>query len=227
MKIKFYAHASFLLEGDDLRIVTDPYQPGEASGFDPIEEPADLVIMSSTTDHFHSDPSHVQGDPKVLDALQVPSDGVEVEGLSVQAFPTRERLQWRVLRHGYLPRKNAMYAFTLDGLRVLHTGDVGRPFKRKVLRELRGRVDVMMALAGAVHNIEHEDMMRAIDQIGPRVVVPMHYYSEKGVLQVRRVEEFAANFPDERVVWVDGPEVELTPETLPEETHLYVLRQSR
>ena len=48
MKIKFYAHASFRLEGEGLALVTDPYTPGPAvSNFDPINEAADVVIMSS------------------------------------------------------------------------------------------------------------------------------------------------------------------------------------
>ncbi len=62
MKITFYAHASFRLEADGIAIVTDPFSP-EKSGFDPINEPADIVLMSSDTDDFHSDPSHVRGDP--------------------------------------------------------------------------------------------------------------------------------------------------------------------
>ena len=64
MKIRFYAHASFRLEADGLAVITDPYTPGpHNSGFDPIDELADIVIMSSATDPFHSDPSHVRGDP--------------------------------------------------------------------------------------------------------------------------------------------------------------------
>ena len=51
MKIRFYAHASFRLEADGLAVITDPYTPGpQNSGFDPIDEPADVVIMSSATD---------------------------------------------------------------------------------------------------------------------------------------------------------------------------------
>lgn len=47
MRITFYAHASFRFEADGLAVVTDPYTPGPkpGSGFDPIDEPADLVIM--------------------------------------------------------------------------------------------------------------------------------------------------------------------------------------
>jgi hypothetical protein len=62
MKITFYAHASFRLETPEVSIVTDPYTPG-VSGFEPIDEPADIVIMSSATDRFHSDASHIRGDP--------------------------------------------------------------------------------------------------------------------------------------------------------------------
>jgi L-ascorbate metabolism protein UlaG (beta-lactamase superfamily) len=53
VKIRFYAHASFRLEADGLAVITDPYTPGpHNSGFDPIDEPADVVIMSSATDPF-------------------------------------------------------------------------------------------------------------------------------------------------------------------------------
>ena len=31
MKIKFYAHASFRLEGDGLAVITDPYTKDQAS----------------------------------------------------------------------------------------------------------------------------------------------------------------------------------------------------
>src|SRR3989337_1178566 len=58
MKIKWYGHACFRIEGDDIVIVTDPYTP-EVAGLDPMDEPADVVVMSSATDRFHSDASMV------------------------------------------------------------------------------------------------------------------------------------------------------------------------
>ncbi|MDP9121180.1 MAG: MBL fold metallo-hydrolase, partial [Acidobacteriota bacterium] len=119
------------------------------------------------------------------------------------------------------------YSFDLDGVRVLHTGDIGRPFLPEHLEALRGKVDVMLAIAGAVHNIAHDAMLRAIEQIGPRIVIPMHYHNPKGILQIKPVSEFARHFPADRVVRVGGAEVVLTPETLPAERHLYILEESR
>jgi L-ascorbate metabolism protein UlaG (beta-lactamase superfamily) len=226
MKIKFYAHACFRLQGDGRTIITDPYEP-KVSWFDPIDEPADLVVMSSNTDRFHCDPSHVQGGPKVINALEVPAEGTQVDGLSVRAFPSRERYQWQYMIRGLLPRRNAMYSFTLGGVRVLHTGDIGRAFTRRQLAALSGQVDVMLALSGAVHNIEHDDLMKGIAAIRPKVVIPMHYYSPKGRLQILPVDAIAGRFGADRVVRIGGPEVEITPETLPAETRLYILEQSR
>lgn len=226
MKIKFYAHSCFRIEGEGRVIVTDPYEPA-VSWFDPINEPADLVLMSSNTDRFHCDPSHVQGNPTVINALEIPGNGIQVDGLAVRAFPSRERYQMRLLLRLIRPRKNAMYAFTLDGIRVLHTGDIGRAFTREQIDALRGQVDVMFALAGAVHNIEHDDLMKAIEAIQPKVVIPMHYFSPKGRLKILPVERIASRFPADRVIWTKAPEIELTAANLPKETRLYILEQSR
>src|SRR3712207_1483368 len=144
VKIKFYAHASFRLEADGLAIITDPYTPGpQNSGFDPIDEPADVVIMSSATDDFHSDPSHVRGDPTVVNALELPPEGADVQGLPIRPFPAMESMTFDFGRD---PDANALYLFTLGGLRVLHMGDIGNPLPQAHLDALRGNVDVLFAL---------------------------------------------------------------------------------
>jgi L-ascorbate metabolism protein UlaG (beta-lactamase superfamily) len=226
LKIKFYAHACFRLEGKDRTIVTDPYEP-KVSKYDPIDEPADLVIMSSDKDRFHNDPSHVRGNPTTVNALTIPEGGGTYAGVTVRAFPCRERVKLKLLIFGFLPRKNAMYAFNLDGLRILHTGDIGIPFRKSYLDELRDKVDVMFALSGGVHNIDPGRLMEDIREIRPKVVIPMHFYSPKGVLKILPVEDFMARFPKDRVVRAGVSEMEITPESLPAETTLHVLEQSR
>lgn len=230
MKITFYAHASFRFEADGLAIVTDPYTPGPkpGSGFGPIDEAADLVIMSSSTDSFHSDPSHVRGDPVVVDALDVGPEGVTVKGVEIRAFPAMESLTYDFQgQHGRDPDANALYLFRLGGLRVLHLGDTGNPVAPEHLEALRGNVDILLALAGAHATIALDDLDAAIAAIGPRVVIPMHYYSPRGWLQIEPVETFLARHPAEAVTRVGGSTLELTPETLPEQLHIYVFEQSR
>ncbi len=230
MKITFYAHASFRLEGENtegetVAVVTDPYTPGpEVSNFDPIAEPADVVIMSSATDRFHSDPSHVLGNPVVVNALEVPAEGVTVRGVPIRAFPTMESLTWDFGRD---PDANAMYLFTLGGVRCLHIGDIGNPLDPAHLDALAGQVDVMFALTGGHATIALDDLDAAIAAIRPRVVIPMHYFAPKGRLKILPVTEFTARYPAQAVTWVGDTSLELTPATLPASLHIYVLDQSR
>lgn len=226
VRITFYAHASFRLEADGLSVVTDPYTPGpEGSNFDPIDEPADLVIMSSATDSFHSDPSHVRGDPTIVNALELPPEGKDVLGLRIRPFPAMESMTFDFGRD---PDANALYLFTLGGLRVLHMGDIGNPVPEEHLEKLRGNVDVLFALAGAHATISLDDLDNAIAAIGPRVIIPMHYFSPRGRLEIEPVDTFLERFPESSVTRVGGPELELTPESLPADApHVYVLEQSR
>ena len=230
MKITFYAHASFRLEADGLVVVTDPYTPGpQNSGFDPIEEPADVVIMSSATDSFHSDPSHVRGQPIVVNALDLPPEGTEVRGLKIRSFPAYESKTFDYQSEfGRDPDANALYHFTLGGLRLLHMGDIGNPIAGEHLAALKGKVDILLALTGEHATIALDDLDDAIRTIEPRVVIPMHYYSPRGVLKIEPVDRFLDRLPPESITRVGGSQLELTPDSLPKDApHIYVLEQSR
>lgn len=230
MKIRFYAHACFRLEADGLVVVTDPYTPGpDNSGFDPIDEAADIVLMSSATDDFHSDPSHVAGDPIVVNTLELPPEGRDVGGLTVRSFPAYESRTFDYRNEfGRDPDANALYHFELGGIRVLHMGDIGNPVAGDQLQILAGKVDLLLALTGEHATIALDDLDRAIEAIRPRAIIPMHYHSPRGVLKIEPVERFLDRLPPERVVRVGSAELELTPDMLDAEApRVYVLDQSR
>ena len=218
MKIKWYGHACFRIEGDGVSVVTDPYTP-EAAGLAPVDEPADVVVMSSATDRFHSCSAMVPGDPKVLNALEISGRGpVEAHGVVFEALPTMESVE-----HKSSPDANAIYRFELEGVSVLHLGDLGNPLTDEQLERLRGRVDVLLALTGGPPTIELDDLDRAIAEIGPRVVIPMHYQIPKLRLDILPVEAFTSRYPEEAVRRVGDPAVELRPGALPEALEIYVL----
>ncbi len=224
MKLTFYAHASFRLETSEVSVVTDPYTPG-VSGFAPIDEPADLVIMSSATDRFHSDPSHVRGRPTVVNALlDVPPDGMTERGVPIRAFPTSESLTFDFGRD---PDANAMYLITVGGVRVLHMGDVGNAIAPAVLETLSGQVDVLLALTGAHATIALEDLDRAIAAIAPRIVIPMHYWHPRGVLRIEPVDRFLRRYPKAMINRHDGTSLTVDPGQLPEAPQIIVLNQAR
>jgi L-ascorbate metabolism protein UlaG (beta-lactamase superfamily) len=229
MKITFYAHASFRLEGDGLSVVTDPFTPA-ISGFDPINEPADIVIMSSATDDFHCDASHVTGNPVVVNALEVPEAGMEVKGMMIRSFPAMESLTFDFQKYFERdPDANALYHFEIGGVRVLHMGDIGNPVAPEHLEVLAGKVDLLLALTGEHATIALDDLDTAINVIMPKAVIPMHYYSAKGVLDIEPVETFLNRIPAERVTRVGDVSLDLDLSGLAHSNtpHVFVLEQSR
>ena len=81
------------------------------AGLDFVDEPADVVVMSSATDRFRSCARMVPGDPEVLNALEIARGGpIEVGGVAFEALPTMESLE-----HKENPEENAVYRFELGG----------------------------------------------------------------------------------------------------------------
>ncbi len=219
MKIKFYAHACFRLEHNGLSIITDPYTPSVAR-FEPVGETCTMVVMSSATDRFHSDATQVPGQPQVVDAMMIGPHGTMVHGVRIQCIPNRENKP----EHS---ADNAMYYLTVGGVRVLHMGDAGWPPDSEYVNWLADRVDVLFALAGGLPTIPLPDLHDFIAAICPRLVIPMHYYHPRGVLNILPVTDFTAHYPTDMVTWHGQSTYEVTPETLPPKTQIVVLEQSR
>lgn len=81
MRIKWLGHASFLVTAEDgTRIITDPYGDFGGLSYDPIQETADVVLMS----HQHGDHAGaVNGNPQVVTKTGVTTaKGIEFKGIA-------------------------------------------------------------------------------------------------------------------------------------------------
>jgi L-ascorbate metabolism protein UlaG (beta-lactamase superfamily) len=218
MRITWFAHACFKVEGGGLTVITDPYTPAEA-GLEPITDRADVVLMSSALDSAHSNWAMIDGNPRVINALDaVPSPITLAPDVDVSAIATME---------GYgrpdQPKANAMYRLTLDGVSICHMGDVGNRLTSDQLASLVGHVDVLLALTGAHLTIQFPDLIEAIDAIGPKMIIPMHYKTPKILFDLATLDEFLACCPKEPVVRVGNSSVEITPADLPDRRSIVVL----
>ena len=216
MNITWLAHAAFLIEGDGLRIITDPYTP-ERMGFADITTPADIVIRSSDDDLAHCNAAMIRGHPIVITATQVEPAGLVARGVLFTAIPAQESLI-----HKMEPGDNALYRFTLDGLRVAHFGDVGNRLTAAQLAALAG-AQVLLVPAGGPPTIELDDLLDAIAVIQPRVVIPMHYQLPHASFKMLAVTDLASRWPADQVVWHASSTLTLTAATLPSQPRLIIL----
>ena len=78
MRITWYGHAAFLIETQGLRIILDPYRSPDSGGYEPIAEPADLVVVSHENDRYHSHLGQIVPPFETIRALELPPDGEPV-----------------------------------------------------------------------------------------------------------------------------------------------------
>lgn len=218
MNIKWLAHASFLIEGDGLRIITDPYKPNETMNLPPVTEPADIVMRSSDDDDGHCFVDSIPAGFELVTATDIVETGATVKGVQVEAIWSQESLIYKDV-----VRDNAMYRFTLEGINITHMGDTGNPLTEAQMDALVG-TDILFALAGGPPTIELKDLHDVIEYIKPKVIIPMHYRIPGPRFFMLPVTDFTDNYPDRMIEWSDSTEVEFTKESLPDETRILVLK---
>lgn len=220
MKITWFGHAAFLIEThtphDTVRIITDPYS--SVIGFDPINEPADIVTLSHDNPKYHSHLGDIEGSPLVLAGLEMVDEIRHANDVCFGAVQVYED------EAGNGP--NTMMWIENEGLRVLHMGDVGHRIMPDQLAAC-GPVDILLALAGDGPTINLADLLEFCEQLQPRLVVPMHYGVPKLDLKLKPVEEFATLFAPRPVHFASDITLKVTRQTLPERMTLYVLPHVR
>ena len=183
MKIKWYGHAAFLItSAQGIRIVTDPYEPGAFDGklsYGKIKDQVDIALVSH--DHAdHNDAKDLTGPPEVVKGKGAKTvKGVVVRGVATFHDPSR----------GSERGENTVFTFNVDGIQICHLGDLGHVLSQKELTEI-GPVDILLAPVGGFFTIDAKEAAQVAESIKPKVLIPMHFKTEKCGFPIAPVEDF-------------------------------------
>ena len=188
MRITWYGHAAFLIETRGLRIILDPYRSPDCGGYEPVGEPADLVIVSHENDRYHSHLGQIVPPFETIRALELPAEGAEFRGVKIEAIHVFET-----------PERRADDEVTIvhlrsEDLHVVFLGDLGHALTEEELAPIRG-ADVVLIPAGGPPTIDFAEIPGLVEAIGPRLVIPMHYKTPKIDLNIQPVERFLEALP--------------------------------
>jgi L-ascorbate metabolism protein UlaG (beta-lactamase superfamily) len=163
MDITFLGHSSFRLKGKTATVVTDPFDP-EVVGLKFPRVAADIVTVS----HQHED--HNQADlVKGVKRLVSGPGEYEIMGVSIIGIPT-----FHDEKKGAKRGKNTVYVYEMDGLRLVHLGDLGHKLHEKILEKI-GDIDILMVPVGGEYTIGTTEAVEVARAIEPKIVIPMHY----------------------------------------------------
>lgn len=214
MKVKWLGHASFLITSEDgTKVITDPYATGMGISYGEIKEAADVVTVSH--DHAdHNNAEAVGGSPQVVKGAGThEAKGLQFEGVA----------SYHDDAEGSQRGPNTIFCFTVDGVRLCHLGDLGHPLSEEEVAAI-GDVDVLLIPVGGFFTIDAAVATAVSESLKPRVLIPMHFSTDKCAYPISGIDEFLKG--KERVRKVDAPEAEFRKNDLPSPTDIVVLKHA-
>lgn len=211
MKIKWFGHSCFLIEGEDgTKVITDPFD--ESIGYPIPQDKPDVVTVSHS--HFdHNAVDLLQGNPEVVkDVGETEVKGIIFKG--IKSFHDKSK--------GAQRGTNTIFVFAIDGVRFCHLGDLGHLLTGDQQKEI-GEVDVLFIPVGGTFTIDAREAQEVSRQLNPRLIIPMHYRTEACNIGISSSDEFLKGFAkvEKKAQWQGNKE------SLPAEQTVLVLEYAR
>jgi len=208
MRIEWKGHACFLLNSaKGVRILTDPFNEGVGYPLPNVE--VDVVTVS----HQHGDHNYTDslpGKPAVVKgAGNHKVSGIEIKGVATYHDPEQ----------GKKRGSNTVFVIKADGLNICHLGDLGHLLTPGQVSDI-GQVDILFVPVGGFFTIDAKQACEVVQQLGPALVLPMHYKLDQRVtLPIAPVDEFLGLFSkvERRTV------LDIDKSSLPAETEVVLL----
>lgn len=170
MEITYLGHSCFKLKNKEgMTLVMDPFNSAHV-GLPLAKDVADIVTVS----HDHDDHSAIEvvtGPITRQSVFVIDKEGeYEIGGVEITASK-----MYHDKVEGAERGKNLIVSVRMDGINLLHLGDLGHNLTENQIEKL-GSVDILMANVGGQTALETDEMMELIKDIQPSFVIPMHYF---------------------------------------------------
>jgi len=182
MQIQYIGHACFKLIGKDnkgnaVSLVTDPFGPEYGLCLPSTE--ADIVTVS----HQHKDHNNIGGIKGAPYVIDTPGE-YEVRDVFIQGIDSFHDEKGGVERGA-----NIIYRISIEDLVITHLGDLGHALDTKQSERLEG-TDILFIPVGGIYTLNASKAVEVINQIEPRMVIPMHYKTTGLKIELDVLEKF-------------------------------------
>jgi L-ascorbate metabolism protein UlaG (beta-lactamase superfamily) len=182
MEIIWHGHSFFEIKSrenkNQVRIAIDPFS--EEVGLKVPKIETDILLISH--DHYdHNNKNVISGNYFLIDN----QGEYEVKGVFIKAIKS-----FHDKVGGKERGENLMFLIETEDLRVCHMGDFGqKELSEKQLDEIGG-VDILMIPVGGVYTISAKEAIKVLEQLEPKITIPMHYSLPKLKIKLDSVDKF-------------------------------------
>lgn len=193
MKITWEGHSCFKVETEQGSVVFDPYQNGSVPGLGDLDLTADLVLCS-----------HEHGDHNARERVKLTGKAPSFKTSQIKCFHDEVK--------GAKRGKNTIHIIESEGMKIAHMGDLGHELEDVSLIK---NCDVCMVPIGGFYTIDAAAAKKIMDKVNPRIIIPMHYRSDKFGFDVIGTLDSFTKYYDNVVVY-NSSSAEVTKDTKPQ-----------
>ncbi|MEM8944160.1 MAG: MBL fold metallo-hydrolase [Planctomycetota bacterium] len=217
--VRWWGHSMVSIETYwNLTVVIDPYS--ENLGYPDPNLSADLVLIT----HEHSDHNNVGligGGPLIAHGADAegrvePIDHV-LDRLPGQKTPTWRDAKLRIARSQHAMRirsiasshnesdgsdrgSNAIFVIDVNGVRIVHCGNLDQSTLTEEQLKAIGSVDVLLIAVGGVNTVDGPQAAEIVRQTKPHIVVPIRDRAPDLIHDLQKVQDFVAALDADRQV---------------------------
>lgn len=209
--------SSFKFKGKSASLVTDPFD-SEMVGLKFPKHTSAHIITISHGHKDHNNPHLVEAEDDTKIVFTGPGE-YEVRGVEITGI-----LTYHDDKNGSERGKNTLYRIDIDGISIVHAGDLGHTLSEEQVESL-DNIDILLIPVGGVFTVDAATAMKVITQLEPKIVIPMHYrtpgLNPKIFGELAPVTQFLKEIGQEGVTPV--PKLKVTKDSLPLETQVVIL----
>lgn len=179
MLIEYFGHACFRLTQNNYRIVIDPYGPDMIPG---LKLPA-LEAHQVLCTHEHHDHNYREGVHLTFAKNTSPFTITEIPTFHDDAGGSQRG-------------PNKIFILETDNVKIAHCGDLGCALTKDQIAKMQS-LDYLMIPVGGHYTIGPKAAKAIIEQLKPKVTVPMHYKDgSRGFPILKDIDDFLDLFSE-------------------------------
>ena len=201
MEIQWLGHACFKITHEGYSVVIDPYNAGYVNGYPELRVKADKVLVS----HEHYGHNYREG--VILSGRPESDCPFRISTMEVYHDAVFGRLHGTCLVH----------ILEADGLKAVHTGDLGVHLDESEQAQIFG-ADALMICAGSYRALPAQEVWRLTDEVFPKAIIPMHYHDGKrGYKRLETLDDLIKYYDaDEMIHRYDTDRITIDEDTEPQ-----------
>lgn len=171
MVITWYGLSCFRISSGELALVTDPFS--KSTGLTAPRFRADIIISSNFADSAYNNLESLSGESQFM--IDGPGE-FDIKGLFVQGIAARGESKNNANGFDY----TTIYVIRMEDMRLGFLGCLKQKELTVSQLESLGEIDILFVPVGGKTVCDAESAVTIVNQIEPRIVIPMHF-TQKGL----------------------------------------------